>query len=155
MGLIPFVVTEKSVVLVRGEDGLMHILLIKASGINLPLGINGYEAGCIIGLAAGNEPSDDSPDDLTRNILFFLGGSLSHVAIVGMTNDTFLARVFFQKDNKEFSLPAYPSDAVVLGLSFKVPMLIDEQILIDGTSNEDTQEFLSIIQENAPQALES
>jgi bifunctional DNase/RNase len=155
MGLIPFAVTENSVVYVRGELGMIPILLIKAGGINLPFGVGGYDAQYIKELAAGSEPDERSPDDLMRNIILALGASLAKVAITGASDDSFLARIYLKKDVEEFSLPSFPSDAIILGLSFKVPMLIEEDVLIAGTSNEDTQQFLSIIQEQAPYCLES
>jgi bifunctional DNase/RNase len=153
--MIPFVITQKSVILVHGDNSETPILLIKASGINLPLGLGSYEAQQIIALVTGQEPSEQSRDDLVRNMIVLLGASVSKIAIVGVLDDLFSARVYIKKGEEEFSLPAYTSDAIILGMSFKAPMFIEEQVLIDGTSSEGTQEFLSVIFESAPEALES
>jgi bifunctional DNase/RNase len=155
MSLIPFVVTKKSVVFISGDNSVTPILLIKASGINLPFGLGNYEAQQIMALAAGEEPDEHSRDDLVRNMIVLLGASITKIAIVGISNETFFAEISLKKGEEEFSLPAYPSDAVILGMSFKAPMFIEEQVLIDGTSSEGTQDFLSVIFENAPEAMES
>ncbi len=155
MDLIPFTITKNSVVLLRSDRGVVPILLIKAGGINLPIGFNVYEAQRIVTLVLGGEPSWCSPDDLARNVLVVLGSPLTKIVIVGISDEcNFLARIFFKKGEEEFSLPAHLSDAIVLGLSFKVPMFVGEKVLIEGTSNEGTEGLLSAIQEFAPHTLE-
>src|ERR1039458_2572557 len=105
MNLIPFVVTENSVLAI-GKDADNYVLLIKAAGINLPVGISQYDAQCILSLLQDGEADIDSAHDLPANIFTALEVPFTKVAITEIVKDVFQARIYFRKGGAEVSLAA-------------------------------------------------
>jgi bifunctional DNase/RNase len=154
MNLIPFAVTENSV-LVIGKDADKYVLLIKAAGINLPVGIGEYDAKCIISLLQDGEADIDSAHDLPANIFTALEVPFTKVAITEIVKEEFQARIYFQKEGVEVSLAALLGDAIILALGLKAPMFIEEEVLINGTEGDGPESFLADVAKMMPEVLGS
>jgi len=159
MGLVPLIVkepSENSILLVDFGACEVFILLVKAGiGVNLPLALEPYEAERMIAVLNGREPEQDAPGDMLRNMLIALEASVVSAAIVEVENDSFVARINVKKGEQDFSFRCFPSDAIFLALRSGAPMFIEEDVLIEGVSLEETKDFLATIEEQAPQMLES
>ena len=116
MSLIPLFITVKSVLALNRER---YIILVKAGGINLPIGIEEDDADAILFILVGGEFDKDLPSDLAANVLIALDVPLTKVVITELSGDEFLTRIYFQKDGEEISLPVFLGDGVVLGLGIR------------------------------------
>ena len=99
----------------------------------LPICIGMYEAGAI-GKAINKEKnSRPLPHSLLLNTITQLGGKLSYIIIDKVQGATFYATLVIQRVNQTFKIDARPSDAVALALRMKVPMYVDEKVLISAS----------------------
>jgi bifunctional DNase/RNase len=155
MDLIPFVVTQKSVIMFD-DDPERVVVLIKASGINVPLNISAYDGACIAAATKDADFDEESPGELAYGILAALGGTLVRIAITELTDDEFRAVMFIRKpgETEEISVRISPQYAIALAIKCRVPMFIDDGIAMDISSGREAQELLEKLQEHYPEVLQ-
>jgi len=117
----------------------------------LPIWIDAYQAEAIGAAIQGHEPPRPMTHDLLRNIIHELGGTVRHVSITQLTDQTFYAQIVVEVRGVTREIDARPSDAIALGLRVDAPLYVAEQVLDQAaiTLDEDEEEE----EEAAPSAL--
>ena len=67
--------------------------------------------------------------DLLRTIIDTLGGSVQHILVSDLHNDTFYAKINIQTNGTTKEIDCRPSDAVALAVRAQVPIFVDESVL--------------------------
>ena len=67
--------------------------------------------------------------DLLRTIIDTLGGSVQHILVSDLQNDTFYAKIAIQTNGSTTDIDCRPSDAVALAVRAQVPIYADESVL--------------------------
>ena len=67
--------------------------------------------------------------DLLRTVIETLGGSVKHILVSDLQNDTFYAKITIQTNGTSKEIDCRPSDAVALAVRAQVPIYVDESVL--------------------------
>jgi bifunctional DNase/RNase len=67
--------------------------------------------------------------DLLRTVIDTLGGSVQHILVSDLQNDTFYAKIAIQTNGATQDIDCRPSDAVALAVRAQVPIYVDESVL--------------------------
>ena len=67
--------------------------------------------------------------DLLRTVIDTLGGSLNHILVSDLHNDTFYAKITIQTNGESKEIDCRPSDAVALAVRAKVPIYAEESVM--------------------------
>jgi bifunctional DNase/RNase len=67
--------------------------------------------------------------DLLRTVIDTLGGSLNHILVSDLQNDTFYAKITIQTNGESKEIDCRPSDAVALAVRAKVPIYAEESVM--------------------------
>ena len=67
--------------------------------------------------------------DLLRTVIDTLGGSVNHILVSDLHNDTFYAKIAIQVNGDAKEIDCRPSDAVALAVRAKVPIYVEESVL--------------------------
>ncbi len=67
--------------------------------------------------------------DLLSTIIDSLGGSVQHILVNDLQNDTFYAKIMIQANGSAKEIDCRPSDAVALAVRVQVPIYVDESVL--------------------------
>ena len=67
--------------------------------------------------------------DLLCSVIDTLGGSVKHILVNDLQNDTFYAKITIQTNGSTQEIDCRPSDAVALAVRVKVPIFADESVL--------------------------
>ena len=67
--------------------------------------------------------------DLLRTVIDTLGGSVQHILVTDLQNDTFYAKIAIQTNGGTKDIDCRPSDAVALAVRAQVPIYVDESVL--------------------------
>jgi uncharacterized protein len=75
--------------------------------------------------------------DLFKNFIDTLGMAVSKVEVCDLKDNTFYAKIYFESQEKNFSMDARPSDAIAIALRFGAPIYVDDKIfeksqMVDG-----------------------
>lgn len=122
---------EMKVVGIRVEPPQSQpILLLRevAGDRYLPIWIGQSEAASIALRQKGIEPPRPLTHDLIVNLVKAFDRELLRVRIVDMAEGTFYAEMVFDGD---LSVSARPSDAIAVALRAQVPILVDEEVLLE------------------------
>ena len=67
--------------------------------------------------------------DLLRSVIDTLGGSVEHILVNDLQNDTFYAKIFIRSNGSAQEIDCRPSDAVALAVRAQVPIYVAESVL--------------------------
>ncbi len=67
--------------------------------------------------------------DLLRAVISALGGSVLHILVSDLQNDTFYAKIHIQANGSTEEIDCRPSDAVALAVRVQVPIYVEESVL--------------------------
>ncbi|MBM3942023.1 MAG: bifunctional nuclease family protein [SAR202 cluster bacterium] len=67
--------------------------------------------------------------DLLRTVIDTLGGTIKHIYVNDLHNDTFFAKIIIQVNGAEKEIDSRPSDAMALAVRAQVPIFADEAVL--------------------------
>jgi len=67
--------------------------------------------------------------DLLRTVIDTLGGSVQHILVSDLHNDTFYAKISIQTNGTTKEIDCRPSDAVALAVRAQVPIYVEESVL--------------------------
>lgn len=105
------------------------ILREKDSDRYLPIWIGPAEADAIaVKLQDLNVPRPLT-HDLLGTIIDSLGGSIKHILVNDLHNDTFYAKITIQSNGEAKEIDCRPSDAVALAVRAQVPIFAEEAVL--------------------------
>jgi len=106
------------VVLLKVDDGeeVLPIWIGHAEGVAIELQMKGQ--------------SFERPltHDLMKTAVESLGASLVKVAVTELRDNTFIAKVYLQRENEVHVLDARPSDSIALALKMDAPIFVAEDV---------------------------
>ena len=105
------------------------ILKEKESDRYLPIWIGPAEADAIAVRLQDVQVARPLTHDLLRSVIEELGGSIVHIFVNDLSNDTFFAKIVLQVDGRSVEIDARPSDAIALAVRAQVPIFADESVL--------------------------
>ena len=105
------------------------ILKEKDSDRYLPIWIGPAEADAIAVKLQDLTVPRPLTHDLLRTIIDTLGGSVQHILVSDLHNDTFYAKISIQTNGSIQEIDCRPSDAVALAVRAQVPIYVDEAVL--------------------------
>jgi len=114
-------VSQHRIVLLREVD----------SDRRLPIWIGPCEADAITIELQDVKVARPLTQDLLKNVINELGGTVSHVLIKELNESVFHARLFInvQGERKPREIDCRPSDAIALAVRAKVPIFIAEEVM--------------------------
>lgn len=105
------------------------ILKEKDSDRYLPIWIGPAEADAIAVKLQDVSIPRPLTHDLLGNIIGALGGTLNHVSVNDLQNDTFYAKLILDVNGRSLEVDSRPSDAIALAVRSRVPIYVDEGVL--------------------------
>ena len=105
------------------------ILKEKESDRYLPIWIGPAEADAIAVRLQDVQVARPLTHDLLRTVIEELGGSIEHIFVNDLSNDTFFAKIVLKVDGRSVDIDARPSDAIALAVRAQVPIYADESVL--------------------------
>ncbi len=133
----------------QSDVGHFALVLGEAEGNRrLPIIIDGYQARAIALEIEDIKPNRPMTHDLLVNIAKEFHIDLIEVQITGIKEGIFYARLIFKFDGKLHEIDSRTSDAIAIGVRFKVPVYTFERVLsvagIEVKDSEDnSDEFFS------------
>jgi len=108
-----------------------RVVILKEKGADryLPIWIGPAEADAIAVKLQGLNVPRPLTHDLLRTIIDTLGGSVNHILVSDLQNDTFYAKILIQANGEAKEIDCRPSDAVALAVRAKVPIYAEESVL--------------------------
>lgn len=95
----------------------------------LPIFIGPCEAEAITLGLQGTEVARPMTHDLLKGVIEQLGGTVEHIVISELKNDTFFARIVVDLRGESVELDARPSDAIALGVRLEVPIFVNDAVM--------------------------
>ena len=108
-----------------------RVVILRENGSDryLPIWIGPAEADAIaVKLQDLNVPRPLT-HDLLREVIDKLGGSIKHILVNDLQNDTFFATITIEVNGGQEDIDCRPSDAVALAVRAKVPIFANEAVL--------------------------
>ena len=105
------------------------ILKEKDSDRFLPIWIGPAEADAIAVKLQDISVPRPLTHDLLGEIITNLGGSVSHIIVSDLQNDTFFAKVVINVNGKSVEIDSRPSDAIALAVRVKATLYAEEKVL--------------------------
>jgi bifunctional DNase/RNase len=114
--------TNSPVVILREREGTRV----------LPIWIGPAEASAIAMELQGVKFQRPLTHDLLKQVIVGLGGSLQHVYIRSVQENTYFAELLIRRGEDAFQVDARPSDSIALALRLKAPIFASEGLLGEG-----------------------
>ena len=95
----------------------------------LPIWIGPFEADAISIALQGNQVARPLTHDLLKTVIHEVGGTLSHIAVTDLREDTFYAQIVMQLNDKRVELDSRPSDAIALAVRLQIPIYVAEDVM--------------------------
>ena len=95
----------------------------------LPIWIGPFEADAISIALQGNQVARPLTHDLLKTVIQQVGGTLSHIAVTDLREDTFYAQIVMQLNDKRVELDSRPSDAIALAVRLQIPIYVAEDVM--------------------------
>ena len=105
------------------------ILKEKESDRYLPIWIGPAEADAIAVKLQDLSVPRPLTHDLLGTIIDSLGGTIDHILVNDLQNDTFYAKITIQTNGESKEIDCRPSDAVALAVRAKVPIFANEEVM--------------------------
>ena len=105
------------------------ILREKESDRYLPFWIGPAEADAIAVKLQDLSVPRPLTHDLLGTIIDTLGGTIKHILVSDLQNDTFFAKITIQTNGESKEIDCRPSDAVALAVRAQVPIYANEEVL--------------------------
>ncbi len=67
--------------------------------------------------------------DLLRTVIDTLGGSVNHILVSGLENDTFYAKIVIEVNGATTEIDSRPSDAMALAVRVQAPIFAAESVM--------------------------
>jgi bifunctional DNase/RNase len=105
------------------------ILKEKAADMYLPIWIGPAEADSIAVKLQDVSVPRPLTHDLLNLVITTLGGTVIHVLVSDLQNDTFYAKITIQLNGSNFEVDSRPSDAIALAVRVKVPIYVADAVM--------------------------
>jgi uncharacterized protein len=132
-----------------------RLVVLKESGAEryLPIWIGPFEAEAITLQMQGVEVPRPLTHDLLKKMITSLGGSVSHIVITDLRQETFFANIVLDVDGKRMEIDSRPSDAINLAVRTNVKIFVSDTVMenagivpeddISGAVSQEEEEKLS------------
>jgi bifunctional DNase/RNase len=109
------------------------VVLLKELGAEryLPIWIGPYEAEAINLELQNIETARPLTHDLLKNVIEALGGTIQHIVISDLHDNTFYARIVIEIDGEEIEVDARPSDSMALAVRARIPIYSTEGVMAE------------------------
>ncbi len=126
-GLVEMVVESVRVHMLSSR----HVVILKEAARDryLPIWIGPWEASAIAMKLQGLTPERPLTHDLFATTLERLGARIERVVISELADETFLARIVFERDGRSVEVDARPSDALALAVRSGVRIFAADAVL--------------------------
>ncbi len=117
----------------QAPHGGAFVLLRDSRSRNLPIWIDESQA-VSIQLAVSDTASTARPmtHDLMKVLVERLGGAVEYILIDDLYNNVYYAKIAVRHNEKRFELDCRPSDAIAVGVRFRVPIYVADHVLEEG-----------------------
>lgn len=105
------------------------ILKEKDSDRYLPIWIGPAEADAIAVKLQDLSVPRPLTHDLLRTVIDTLGGSVNHILVSDLHNDTFYAKIVIEVNGATKEIDSRPSDAMALAVRAQVPIFAEESVM--------------------------
>ena len=105
------------------------ILKEKGSERYLPIWIGSPEAGAIAVKLQDVSIPRPLTHDLLGNVISALGGSIRHIIVSDLQNDTFYAKIVLQYNGTTMEVDSRPSDAIALAVRTDAPIFAHDTVI--------------------------
>lgn len=95
----------------------------------LPIWIGSFEANAITIELQGIAPPRPLTHDLLKDVIFKIGGEVSHILVNDLRKDTFYARIFLDVNGRRLEIDSRPSDAIALAVRVGAPIFVAESVM--------------------------
>jgi bifunctional DNase/RNase len=117
----------------QAPGGSAFVLLRDSRSRNLPIWIDETQAISIsLALSDGAAPSRPMSHDLMKLLIQRLGGGIEYVLVDDLYNNVYYAKIALKIGDKREEIDCRPSDAIALGVRFRVPIYVAEHVLEEG-----------------------
>lgn len=124
------VAMELSRILIREMNDVQLIELTEVDGArSFPIAIGLPEAFAIERRLKELKAPRPQTHDLLATVIRALGGHLRRIVIHDLDGGTFFARLVIERDGASIEVDSRPSDAIALGVSESVPILVEEAVI--------------------------
>lgn len=113
--------SQQRIVMLRDIDGERQ----------LPIWIGPWEAESIAIELQDTELARPLTHDLLRNVIEALGGTVTNIFISELKDNIFYAQLNIVAGGKKHQVDCRPSDAISLAVRVKVPIFVDEAVMIE------------------------
>ena len=135
----------------------MVVLLQEVTGDRkLPIWIGHTEAGAIAMALAGRKFERPLTHDLMKLIIEGFQAKLERVAVTELQDNTFFAKLVFQRENEVVTVDARPSDSIAIALRTQSPIFVAESLFktkpaLDLTSKDGAERLREFIEGMDPE----
>ena len=125
------------------------ILKEKESDRYLPIWIGPAEADAIAVKLQDLSVPRPLTHDLLGTIIDSMGGTIDHILVNDLQNDTFFAKITIKSNGEAKEIDCRPSDAVALAVRAKVPIYANEEVMEKAGIHLDKETGKPLLQEPA------
>jgi len=111
------------------SEGQIIVLREKNGSRSFPIVIGYFEAAAIDRHVKEIQTPRPLTHDLLRSVIASMGGTLEHIIVNELANETFYARLIISRDGKKLSVDSRPSDAIALAVLESKPIFVEETVL--------------------------
>jgi bifunctional DNase/RNase len=129
-GLMIDPITNMPIIVLRDRDGQRM----------LPIWVGVFEANAIALQMENVQTPRPMTHDLLKNILEDLEAQVERVVVSGLKDNTFYAVIHLSSGSVTRAIDARPSDAIALALRAKAPIYVEESVIRDAKSLEQSKE---------------
>ena len=109
------------------------VLLRDARGRNLPIWIDEGQAISIsFAISDNGAPARPMTHDLMKLLVERLGGGVEYILVDDLYNNVYYAKIALKHKDKQQEIDCRPSDAIAVGVRFKVPIYVADHVLEEG-----------------------
>ena len=116
------------------------VLKDEAESINLPIWIGLLEATSMATELEGIKMARPMTHDLLKNIIDDLSAQVERIVVTELKENTFYALIHLRKNGHSIEVDARPSDAIALALRTRSPIFVEEAVIQNARSVENSRE---------------
>ncbi|HZL71836.1 MAG TPA: bifunctional nuclease family protein [Planctomycetota bacterium] len=129
-GLMIDPITNMPIIILRDQEGQRI----------LPIWVGVFEANAIALQIENVQTPRPMTHDLLKNIIDDLSAQVERIVVTELKENTFYARIHLRKNGHSIEVDARPSDAIALALRTRSPIFVEEAVIQNARSVENSRE---------------